>query len=97
MLWIAFACFTAGSTVGGYVLANLGTEMAPDVAPAMTIAIGTITAGATAVFVGLGGGWVVDHYGRAGYTVAFSAAALLACGAMLGYLLGVRKPAAPIR
>ena len=91
----AYACWGGANILGGVVLPNLGSELAPDFKPATVMGVGAVLAMPLSLGVAPLGGLLVDRLGLGGYAAAFASGAALALAALGGLVIAVREPRVP--
>jgi hypothetical protein len=89
---LACACAGGGATLCAVVLANLGSELAPDFSPATVMGVGAVLVLPLGMGVGPLGGRLVDAYGMGGYRASFVCGAGLGLASLLGFLLVIHEP-----
>jgi MFS family permease len=92
VLLTAYALLSGSVNLTALVLANLGSELVPDVKPATIIAVGSIAILPATLSVASLAGRLADAYGPGGYLAAFVLGAALSLCAILGFALVVREP-----
>lgn len=91
-LLVSYALLAGSGSLEGLTLANLGTELVPEIKPAMIIAVGSSLIVPVALVVAPLGGRLVDLGGPAGYLAVFLVGVTLAVCALIGFTLLVREP-----
>lgn len=91
-LLCGYALLSSAIMLAGLVLANLGSEMVPEVKPAIVIAVGSIIVSPVGLIIAPLSGWLADTHGKAGYLAVLVMGATLGFCALLGFLTVIREP-----
>lgn len=88
----AYALYGGTTGYSGVLLANLGSELAPNFKAAAIVAVGSILAMVLGLLVAPLGGAVVDLLGPAGYRPVFLGGIALGLVSLVGFAVFIREP-----